>query len=261
MKQQRVIEGKKPRGWWDKTNIATWRPLLISRDKAAGSRTLILVFLEEKFSRETVKHMKCLLEAKDLYWNTRVGSEWAGPNRGGLDCWRRGQSPGLTRLPILFVPTFGLTQGPSWWMCVYLLPKMDSSAKASGRLAGHAVSWWLPLFCLLRLMTSSVHVSSWEIPLTTRMRKMWSLCLLPQSGLSSCWPLTSKCQQERCLQLPSLGPPVSSLTPRDELWVILKRRRSTASSRNEVVERACCWPQDEESSNGVSRTSSFLCWG
>lgn len=58
--------GKKPRGWWDKTNIATWRPLLISRDKVAGSRTLVLVFLEEKFSRETVKHIKCLLEAKNL---------------------------------------------------------------------------------------------------------------------------------------------------------------------------------------------------
>ena len=32
-------------------------------------------------------------------------------------------------------PIFGLTQGPSWW-CTHLAAKMNSSARASGRLAG-----------------------------------------------------------------------------------------------------------------------------
>ena len=38
-----------------------------------------------------------------------------------------------------FMSIFDLTQGPP--RCVHLLPKMDSSARVSGRLAGHIMVW------------------------------------------------------------------------------------------------------------------------
>lgn len=118
---------------------------------------------------------------------------------------------------------------------MYLSPKMDSSAKASGRLAGHTVSWWLPP--LLSPETDDLLCACVQLgnPLDHKNeRNVVAFSSAPVRALLLL-SLTSKCQQERWPQLLSLGPPVSSLTPHDELWVILKQRRSTASSLNEVV--------------------------
>ena len=61
-------------------------------------------------------------------------------------------------------------------------------------------------FVLPRLKASSAHASGWEIPLTTRTRKLWSLCLSPNQGpmllLVSCLEASAGDQ----LQLLSPGP-------------------------------------------------------
>lgn len=89
----------------------------------------------------------------------------------------------------------------------HLSAKVDSSAKVSGGLAGHLLGWrLLPPLSLPRLKTSSAHASGWEIPLTTRTRKLWSLCLSPNQGpmllLVSCLEASAGDQS----QLLSLGP-------------------------------------------------------
>ena len=51
-------------------------------------------------------------------------------------------SPGCLWPIMLFVSIFGWTQGPFLW-CTHLLVKMVSSARVSGRLAGHNIDWHL----------------------------------------------------------------------------------------------------------------------
>ena len=103
-------------------------------------------------------------------------------DRGGLGC--------------LYAGSFPVVSGQSSRLCPYLIrhwvlpgvpthlsAKMDSSTKVSGRLAGHYGPALPPSFRPSpRLRTPSVHVSDWEILLTTRMKKLWSLCLSPNPG-------------------------------------------------------------------------------
>ena len=64
-------------------------------------------------------------------------------NRGGLGCSHGGSFLGCLWPVISLMPTFGLTQGPSWWVHAHLSAKMDSSVNVSGRLAGRIMGWRL----------------------------------------------------------------------------------------------------------------------
>ena len=84
---------------------------------------------------------------------------------------------------MLFVPIFGLTQGPSW--CCLLISQLRWIT--TWRFLGIGRTYYglaaPPSFGpSLRVKTSSVHVSGWEIPLTTRMRKCGRLVSSTQSG-------------------------------------------------------------------------------
>ena len=67
---------------------------------------------------------------------------------------------------------------------MHLSAKMDFSWKVSGGWQNMlcAGSSFLP-YTLPTWSTFSAHVSGWEIPLTTSVRKLWSLCLPPSPCL------------------------------------------------------------------------------
>ena len=60
--------------------------------------------------------------------------------------------------------------------------KLGASWAQQGRLKFLTWGQFSKLSLTNHLRTSSVHALGWEIPLTTRMRKLWLLCLLPNKG-------------------------------------------------------------------------------
>ena len=90
-------------------------------------------------------------KAKDFIGKGSPGREqWGQGTQENCSAWWlevsgfrvMGLVSGLSLASHLAVPTFGLIQGPSW-RHTNLSAKMDSSAKVSGRLAGHIVGWRL----------------------------------------------------------------------------------------------------------------------
>ena len=135
----------------------------------------------KEFSKETelVKQIKCLLEAKYVWKNTRanLGSE-LHPMRVAEIVYRWA--------------VFWVVSGQSSCLCPYLarlriVPGECMRIPQSRWILGgwHDTLWAGNssfLWPLPRLRTFSAHVSAGKIPLTTRVRKMWSLCLPPNQG-------------------------------------------------------------------------------
>ena len=104
-------------------------------------------------------------------------------------------------------------------------------------------------FVLPRLKASSAHASGWEIPLTTRTRKLWSLCLSPNQGpmllLVSCLEASAGDQ----LQLLSPWPIcLLALTHRPTLPCGFPERRMCSKLHND--------PKEEDSSEKNSQHTS-----
>ena len=99
-------------------------------------------------------------------------------NGDGLGCLRGYSLPECLWPIISPVSILGWTQGPPWYMNLSI--QMDSSVKVSGSLAGHIMGWH-PSF-LWTLRTFSMPVWARKSLLTTRMWKMWSLCLSLNQG-------------------------------------------------------------------------------
>ena len=96
---------------------------------------------------------------------------------------------------ILFVPIFGLSQGPSWWR-VQLSAKMDSSVRVSGRWAGHSTGWHRLLPCgPSRILPVSFqwqhHIPYWNLLLWDPSYKQLLLCPARAGGFGQWFPNTS----------------------------------------------------------------------
>ena len=109
---------------------------------------------------------------------------------------------------ILSVSIFGLTRGPPQCVCASL---SQDQFQHEGFWEVGRTNYGLmsppSLFLSPRLRTFSASVSGREIPLTTRIRRMWLLCLLPNQGpVVLMIPYISKYQPGDRLELFNLGP-------------------------------------------------------
>ena len=268
MKQQRVIERKNPRGWWDRTSTSVWKPPWFPRVRQLEAEPQSLSSLKKEFSKvtEIVKQIKCLLGAKYVLKNTQADSElraigvaeiaymgavfWVTSDQSSCSCphlaWLRVLPGGCTRI-----------SQPRWIPAWRFLGGWQDILWAGGS----SILWPLP-----RLRTFSAHVSSQKIPFATRMRKMWSCCLPPNQG-SVPAGLLSRGVSRRLVAAAQPGPvcllPQSRIkccgySEEAAVYCVFTEWGGWGTLLNES---ACSWPQEEDSGNGILRTSSFLCWG
>lgn len=156
-------------------------------------------------------------------------SKWAELHtvRDDLACLYRGSFLGCLG-PVISLAQFSPDSG-FFLMGMHLSAKVDSGARFPRGLAGHLLGWCLLPHCPPRLKTSSAHASGWEIPLTTRTRKLWSLCLSPHQGPVLLLVLCPKASAGEQLQL--LSPwPICLLALTDPLCPVDSQREERVLS-------------------------------